>query len=318
MSAITNSPLRRPGDTSSRRFDPSKVRYSPRWLAAGFGLGSLAALALTRGNPLTLAALGGLGLAGAGYTLLVEPQLPQLTRLTLRSPRVPPELDGLRIGHLSDLHLGHRYADENSSWAVAQMVATQPDLLVITGDFVSFAHAIPRLPRLLSPLRAPLGIFAVPGNHDYWEGVNRIQESLAPLGIEFLFNQQRQLDWNGATLTVAGIDDLWYGQPDLPAALATERPNDFTLLLSHAPDIADEADDFGVDLQLSGHTHGGHLCLPVLGSFALPKYGQRYAAGYFQLQRTQIYVNRGISGLPIRMGCRPEVALITLKHDQPA
>lgn len=293
---------------------PGRVRYEPRWLAASALSVSLAALALVRGGIKAAAALGIASTFGAAYATLIEPALPRLTRIVLSYPHLPPALDGLCIGQLSDLHLGHRYAAHNTRWAVKQMQAESPDLIVLTGDLVSYQRHIAELPALLAPLHAPLGIFAVPGNHDHWEGIPEIIAALRPLGIEFLINGQRRLRWRGADLTVAGVDDAWDGEMDMALALDGVPADGFTLLLCHMPDLVDEAVTHGVDLQLSGHTHGGHIRLPWLGSFVLPRYGWRYPAGHFQIGQTQLYVSRGVGGIPLRFGCPPEATLITLRR----
>ncbi|MEI7769306.1 MAG: metallophosphoesterase [Chloroflexales bacterium] len=278
---------------------PGRVRYSARWLGISAG---------------AAAALGAAGLAGAAYAMHYEPGRPRLERVSLRFAGLPAALDGLRIGQLSDLHLGHRFAAENTRWAVAQMVAEAPDILALTGDFVSYTKDIADLPGLLAPLRAPLGIYAVPGNHDHWEGLPAIIEALRPLGVEFLINAQRRLIWRGATLTLAGVDDIWEGEVDLAAALADSPAGGFTLLLCHVPDMADEAAAHSVDLQLSGHTHGGHMRMPWLGSFVLPRHGWRYPAGLAHVGNTQVYVSRGVGGIPLRLGCPPEATIITLRR----
>jgi predicted MPP superfamily phosphohydrolase len=293
---------------------PGRVHYSPRWLGAGAGAVGLAALALARGGRPAAAALGVAGLAGAAYIMAYEPSRPRLERISLRFAGLPAALDGLRIGLLSDLHLGHRYAAENTRWAVAQMVAEAPDLLALTGDLVSYTKNIEDLPWLLAPLRAPLGIYAVAGNHDHWEGLPAIIDALRPLGVEFLMNAQRRLRWRGAELTIAGVDDLWEGDTDMAAALDGTPAGGFTVLLCHVPDLADEAAARGVDLQLSGHTHGGHMRLPWLGPFVLPRHGWRYPVGHAHVGGAQVYVSRGVGGIPLRLGCPPEATVITLRQ----
>ena len=197
---------------------PGRVRYAPRWLGVGAGAVGLSALFLMRGGRLATVALGVAGLAGAAYAMLYEPSHPRLERISLRFENLPAALDGLRIGHLSDLHVGHRFAAENTRWAVSQMRAEAPDILAITGDLVSYHKNIADLPGLLAPLRAPLGVYAVAGNHDHWEGLPEMIDALRPLGVEFLMNTQRRLHWRGAELTVAGVDDVWEGDADLDAA----------------------------------------------------------------------------------------------------
>lgn len=298
------------------RFNPTpgRVRYSPGWLGLGAGVGALSLLALRRGGLPVAAVLGAAGLAGAAYAIGVEPRSPEFSYITLRTPNLPRELDGLRIGHLSDMHLGNPFAARNTAWAVHRVMAELPDLIALTGDFVSYPEPIPELPGLLRPLKAPLGVYAVPGNHDYWEGLDEIRDELMPLGIKFLINRGLPLCWNGAEFYLAGVDDQWDGRPDLGEALAGRTDGTFTLLLAHAPDIADEAASHGVDVQLSGHTHGGHLRLPLLGAFCLPRHGWNYPVGHEQVDALQVYISRGLGGLPLRMGCRPEATLITLRR----
>lgn len=301
-----------------RRFDPTpgRVRYSPRWLGATAAGGALAVAAIAVAGLPAAAAMATLGAAGAAYATLHEPRRPVLERVTLRFPDLPPALDGLRVGQISDIHLGMRYSSANARWAVAQMARERPDLLAFTGDFVSYAESIPELPVVLAGLpRARLGTFAVPGNHDYWEGVPEIRRALAPLSVEFLINQHRAVSVGGTTMVVAGVDDEWDGVPDMGAALAGAPAGAFTLLLAHCPDAADAAAARGVHAQLSGHTHGGHMRLPGLGSFCLPRHGWSYPAGHIlAAPATQVYVSRGLGGIPLRLGCAPEATIITLRR----
>jgi predicted MPP superfamily phosphohydrolase len=297
-------------------FDPTpgRVFYSARWLSALAGATAVGALAASRGGLPAAAAFGVVGLAGLAYATVVEPRRPVLERITLRLPQLPAALDGLRIGQLSDLHLGHPFTTANTRWAVLQMAIERPDLLVITGDFVSYKHVIADLPALLEPLRARLGIFAVPGNHDYWEGLPEIRRTLEPLGIQFLLNTHQLVTVNDAQLAVIGVDDLWEGESDLAAAL-DGVPHDATkLLLSHVPDLADEAAAAGVAVQLSGHTHGGHVRAPVLGPLALPRHGTRYPLGLLPIGGMHLYVTRGVGGMPLRFGCPPEATILTLRR----
>jgi hypothetical protein len=253
-------------------------------------------------------------MAGLAYSTLVEPRLPVLERVTLRLPTLPPQLDGLRIGQLSDMHLGYMHTSENTHWAVQQVMREQPDLIVLTGDFVSFHSAIELLPDLFRPLRAPLGVYAITGNHDHWEGVDDILAVLEPLGITFLINANTCLNWRGGEFWLAGIDDLWYGVPDLHDTLAGIPEGAFTVMLAHEPDFADVIAQHNVQVQLSGHTHGGHIAMPGLGSPCLPHHGVRYVSGVVQVGAMQVYVSRGLGGFPLRFNCRPEASIVTLRR----
>lgn len=292
----------------------NNVSYTRSW----FGLGVASALVGTfwlrrYGRP-AVASMGAASLASLAYMTLYEPTNPRLERLTLRFPRLPAALDGLRIGQITDSHLGLAHTAENLAWAVQQMRQERPDLIVITGDVVGARRALPDVPLLLQGLAAPLGVYAVPGNHDYWEGVADLDAALARLGIPLLLNEHRRLEWNGGELWLLGLDDLWDGRPDLSAALQGVPRQGFKVLLSHAPDIADEAAARAIDLQLSGHTHGGHLRLPLLGPFSLPRFGVCYAMGRYKVGTMTLYVSRGLGGMPMRLMCRPEATIVTLRR----
>lgn len=312
---------KRPTQRSQRRRNEGRALHeffefecSHRYGIAALGGAAAGLLAIHTGGSAVGAALMLAGAAGLAYTTLIEPRMPTLERITLPLPGLPAALDGLRIGQLSDLHLGLLHTAHNTRWGVQQMLREQPDLLVITGDFVTLPQAIPSIAELLRPLHAPLGVYAVTGNHDYWEGVEEITAAARALGIEVLFNEHRRLTWRGAELWLAGTDDLWYGAPDLDATLHGIPPESFTLLLAHEPDCAPAAAHRGVQAQLSGHTHGGQIRLPLLGTFCLPRMGIYFAGGHYDVDGMQLYVSRGLGGMPVRFNCRPEAAIITLRH----
>ncbi len=289
-----------------------RLRYSPRWIGAGLASSVLAGLASVYGGPIVTAAIASVGAIGASYALAIEPRRLHLQEYTLRLAALPDGLIGLTIGQLSDLHLGHRYSFVNTQRAIDHLLAAQPDLIVLTGDLVHTRAAIARLPEILQRLRAPLGVYAVPGNHDYWEGMPHIAAILREHGIHLLINRHRLIERNGARLLIVGIDDHWDGQPNLRLALGGAPTHDFRLLLAHCPDIADEAAAFGFHLQLSGHTHGGHVRMPGLGPLCLPRHGWRYDMGHFRVGDMHLFVSRGVGGLPLRFGCPPEVSLLRL------
>jgi predicted MPP superfamily phosphohydrolase len=293
--------------------EATKLHVNRGWI----GLGAVVAAAGMAGINLfgwpVAAAGGAFGAAALGHMLLGEPARPILERVTLRVPALPPALDGLRIGHLTDSHLGFRYSEANLAWGIAQMQRERPDLIVFTGDIVTHHWAIPDVPRLLRGLEAPLGVYAVPGNHDHWEGLADLHAALTLANIPLLLNEHRHLSWNGGDLWLIGIDDVWDGRPSLRQALRGVPAHGFKLLLSHAPDIAESAAHAGIHVQLSGHTHGGHLRLPLLGPFTLPRYGKRYVIGEYQVDGLTLYVSRGLGGAPLRLLCPPEATIITLR-----
>lgn len=296
------------------KMDPPSLYYSRTWLQAGAAGMAAALLPLAIRRWLPLAAAGVLGVAGAAYSTMLEPARPVLEHVTLRLPTLPAALDGLRIGQISDMHLGLPHTGRNTLWAIGQMRREQPDLLVLTGDFVTIYESIADIPGVLRGLHAPLGMYAVTGNHDYWPDLHDLRSALEIAGITLLCNNRRLLRWRGGAFWLAGVEDVWRGQPDFCAALGGIPKDAFTVLLCHAPDAADEAANHGVAVQLAGHTHGGHIRLPLLGSASLPRYGLRYIAGQYTVGTMTLYVSRGLGGIPVRFGCPPEATVVTLRR----
>lgn len=296
-----------------RSIEPYRLYYSQAWLlSATLGV-VLGFVGVWRFGVRLAASVAGLGALVCAYAAFREPARPRLERVELRLPQLPPALDGLRIGQVTDMHLGFRYAEANTRWAVEQMQREAPELVVLTGDFISFQHAIPDVAALLRGLHAPLGVYAVPGNHDYWEGVADVRNALTLCDIPLLINEHRRLVWRGAELWLVGIDDIWDGTVNVRQALRGVPETSFTLLLAHAPDFVNEAARHGFDVQLSGHTHGGHIRLPLLGPLGMPRFGRRYIMGHYQVEPTALYVSRGIAGPPLRFRCPPEATIITLR-----
>lgn len=259
------------------------------------------------------------GACGVAYTLAVEPDWLSVERVTVGIRGLHPSLEGLKLAHLSDLHWGAYTGQKEVRTAVEAANALNPDLVLLTGDYVlgSARYAQP-CARELTALRAHLGVFAVPGNHDYWTDINVVAAELRSTGLELLRNSSHRLVVDGHPLWLTGIDDVWEGHDNLKAALAGVPKKEPVLLLVHEPDFADQAahSHHRIVLQLSGHSHGGQVNLPLLGPPVLPVLGRKYPAG---LQRVpdstlQVYTSRGIgvTAPPVRFNCRPEVALLTL------
>jgi predicted MPP superfamily phosphohydrolase len=294
--------------------DALRVHFNPAWAVAG-ALGAAGSLlAVARHGRAAVGAGALLAAAALGHMTIGEPGRPRLERVEVRLPALPAALDGLRIGQISDMHLGVPHSVANARWALAHMRHERPDVIVLTGDQVMHRRAIPLLTPLLSGLRAPLGVYAIPGNHDYWEGLHDVRAALQVAGIPLLINEHRRLEWRGGTLWLIGVDDIWDGRLDFAAALRDVPADGFKLLLGHEPDMADEAAGHGIGLQLAGHVHGGHLRLPFLGPIARPRFGLRYLEGLYQVGGMTLYVSRGLSGAPMRLLCRPEAAIITLRR----
>jgi predicted MPP superfamily phosphohydrolase len=235
----------------------------------------------------------------------------------LAIPRLPSRLDGLRIAHLSDLHMSGRIGKEYFRQVVAHTNQLKPDVVVITGDLVERDQCLSWIPDTLGQLRAAAGVYYVLGNHDRHVGAPRIHAALKEAGLIHVGGRWEEVRVSDAPLIVAGNELPWFG----PAAeLVDCSPRDsnglpLRILLSHSPDQFGWAQSHDFDLVLAGHNHGGQVRLPLVGAILAPsRYGVRYAAGAFRAGNTVMHVSRGTSCLtPLRYNCPPEIALLVLR-----
>jgi predicted MPP superfamily phosphohydrolase len=264
------------------------------------------------------------------YASRIEPSWIEVTRVDIGLPDLPDGLDGLTIAQLSDLHSGPYVSREMLHHSVEMTNALNPDLVVLTGDFVykSYLHiAVCALE--LAALKARYGLYAVMGNHDMWNDPGQITASLSGVGIRVLRNEKAPLSLGSSTLWLLGVDNASYLGEDYPgymtvwqeakgnlARLLEGIPGEDTrILLVHNPDFTEILPEGRVDLALCGHTHGGQVRLPLIGAPVVPShFGQKYAAGLVQSPTTLVYVNRGIGLIPpaVRFNCRPEITLLRL------
>jgi uncharacterized protein len=279
---------------------------------------------LTRRRFLQLAAAAGASTGGLGgtwyYGRRLETEWWQLVNVRVPIPELPDALSGFRILLLSDFHLYPHTRLEFIREVALAADSLKPDLAVFTGDFVQrTVEAIHDLAPVLSGINARLGSYCVIGNHDIWKGREVVEAALQREGMPVLVNQGLSLSYQGAAFYLAGVDDRWSGNPHLPAAMQGWKGERTVILLSHEPDPADEyARDPRIQLQLSGHSHGGQVRFPGLGSPFLPPYGRKYDMGLFQVERMQLYVNRGLGvTVPIRLFCRPELTILELIEARP-
>ena len=274
---------------------------------------------LTRRRFLRLSAASAAGLAL--YAGEISRHELRIEEHTFRIDRIPDAFRGMRIAQISDIH----YADYTEPFFVREVVRRinqlRPDMVLMTGDFVSFGpmpmswarrHAV-GCAAVLSAIECPLR-YASLGNHDYIIGAEYVAAPLREHGIPVLMNASIALERAGHRIWLAGVGSACTGDVDLPGALRGTVPGEPLIMMVHEPDILPDVARYPVDLMLSGHTHGGQVRLPFLPLFHLPEYGQRYVEGTFRMGRTQLYVNRGIGavGLPFRFRCPPEITVITL------
>lgn len=265
-------------------------------------------------------ALASLALGTASWGVWESVKVPEVRQRTVKIAALPEPLRGLRIVQLSDLHIGPILGRAWLEAVVSRVNAQKPDLIVLTGDYVD-GH-VAELARELEPLaelHAPLGVFAVTGNHEYYWGSEQWQKAISGLGLKFLENSHAALPVDGATLVLAGLPDAVAERfglpgPNLEAALAgaPERAGSVRVLLAHQPRLASEYLK-SVDLQLSGHTHGGHMFFlqPLIAAF-----NNGFVRGLYELGEGWLLLNPGTGlwgGFSCRVGVPSEISCITLE-----
>jgi predicted MPP superfamily phosphohydrolase len=225
--------------------------------------------------------------------------------------RLPKELDGFRIIHLSDIHHSPFTGIDYISSVVKVCNFLEPDIFVLTGDYVSHEpeYVVP-VAKVLGELRSKYGTYACLGNHDHWTDGNLVVEHFSRVGIKLLINEGFRFRANGAEFWLCGVDDYMVGRTDIKAALKGSKENEFKLLLSHNPQVVRFASGYGIDLVLSGHTHGGQIRLRTERKY-LPR---KLKSGLLRYYDTQVYITRGIGTVivPLRYQCPPEISLLEL------
>lgn len=241
---------------------------------------------------------------------------------------LPESLSGLRVALVADLHRGPVISQEYLEDVVKKINDLEPDLILLPGDFVSKSDSyFEDITTILSGLKPKIASLATLGNHDHWEGVDAAVAAVEKAGVTLLTNRSvhlnpdRTLSETGKVgLCLAGVDDLWCGKPDLQVALDGVPENVPRLLMSHNPDFAEQKralkSNTRVDLQVSGHTHGGQVVLPGIGAMTSGSYhGLKYVYGDVQGPQWPVFITRGVgtSIVPVRVGAPPEIVLFTLQ-----
>lgn len=234
-------------------------------------------------------------------------------------PNLPAPFRGLRIALLTDFHHGPWISLNYIQDSVNQANALKPDVILLGGDLThNGGRYIEPCIEVLSQLHAPMGVYAVLGNHDYFNSAILTRAALNKFNIHELNNSGIWLKKDGARLRLAGVDDYWQGQPALLPALNSSGAMPFderAILLCHNPDYTALVTDPRVGLVLCGHTHGGQVVFPLVGAPVVPSvYGQKYLRGLIQNPTHQVFVSRGIGTItpPVRFCCRPEINIIEL------
>jgi predicted MPP superfamily phosphohydrolase len=279
----------------------------------------------------SLFTLLGVGVAGAGtlyYARNIEPIWFDITHHQLHLSRVTQAFNGYRLLQISDIHADDTFMTANRLAGLVHTInALQADVIVITGDFVTdYLPAAQGILTELSKLQATDGVFGVLGNHDHPSGVEWVRECLQAGQVQELANTTHTIRRGDQMLHLVGMDDLWPRNRGIPAPVWTHQPllQQLTsslpdlgaaILLVHEPDFAAvTAQDRRIDLQLSGHSHGGQVRIPLHGPIFLPPLSRVYPKGRYQIENLIQYTNTGLGMLSphIRFDCRPEIAVFDL------
>jgi predicted MPP superfamily phosphohydrolase len=256
------------------------------------------------------------GVAQAARAALSEPFLITVEHQPVVLNKLPPALNGFKVVQLSDLHHSPFTGTEQIERAIEMANRLQPDIIALTGDYISHDRSYAAAcAEMVGRLQARYGVYAVLGNHDHWTDAALITDLFRAEGIHVLVNEGLRFAHGDASFWLAGVDDTMVGLEDLPLALAGSIESEMKLLLAHNPIILRRAARAGVDLVLSGHTHGGQVAWrPEKNLSGRPR--RRLLKGLGRRGQTQIYVTRGLGTvvLPIRYGCPPEVSLIELRN----
>jgi predicted MPP superfamily phosphohydrolase len=260
-------------------------------------------------------------LAGAALSLAAGVRAvwkgPRVVRLTLEIPGLPAAFENYQVVHLSDVHCGPWTPPLRVRRWVARINAMSPDLVAVTGDLITTgSEYVPAVSQALGGLRARDGVFACMGNHDYFTDGEAFARSLEDAGLEVLRNRGQSIERDGEHLYVAGADDTWTRRADIPATLHARPPRTPTLLLAHDPMLFPQAAAAGVELMLSGHTHGGQFAVPVFHRrLNLARFSSLFTVGLYRAGGSILHVSRGAgtTGPPIRLGAPAEISVLTLR-----
>lgn len=287
----------------------------------------MARFPVNRRKFLALAAAG-VGVLGAD-AIFIAPNRLRVVRQDVALARWPLALNGFTIALLSDFHYDPYFSVHPIRSCIDIANRLNADLIALTGDFVSApwfgpdrrgAEAAEPCADLLKQLRAPHGVWAVLGNHDVNTDAQRVAGALHSVGIQVLGNRSVPMEQNGARFWLSGLDDVLGKTADPSRALHNVPKDEAVVMMVHEPDYAEEVARHPVDLQLSGHTHGGQIRFPFLPPLYLPPMAKKYVWGLYQIGPLTLYTNAGIGTVevPVRLNCPPEITLLTLRRSAAA
>ena len=257
------------------------------------------------------------------YIDKIEPEWVEITNVKLKLPRLPQSFSGFRLVQISDIHAGYWMTPERFNNIVEMVKEQTPDLVAITGDFIlkygglqENKLALEKHANIYKGLTGEYSTVAVLGNHDHWYNAVWVTNFLEENGVRVLINSFLSIERVNERFHIAGVDDVYEGKDNLGELLAELPEDGGAILLSHEPDFADVSAATGrFDLQISGHTHGGQVTMPIIGPLVLPYLGKKYHTGLYKVGNMYQYTNRGVGmTIPsVRFNCRPEITVFTLE-----
>lgn len=253
------------------------------------------------------------------YSRYIEPNTLVEKYENISSPYISENADPIKIAVFSDTHFSKDYDLEDFQKIINSIEENKPDFVFFTGDLFdnldTYDSKTDKISQALLSIKAPLGKYAIFGNHDYGGGAeNEYEEILSAGGFKVLKNQYFALDSH--KISIIGIDDFMIGYGDITKA-SWARDDYYNILLCHEPDVVDSILDYNIDLMVSGHTHGGQIHIPGFSEDFLPTYGKNYVKGLFEFNNsrlTKLYVNPGLgtTKIPLRFFSKPEITYITV------
>ncbi|MFZ5857584.1 MAG: metallophosphoesterase [Chloroflexota bacterium] len=271
-----------------------------------------------------------LGLLGYKYSTDWEMNWIDITQLSLKLPRLDPAFKGLKLVQISDFHLGQWLTKERLDEVIRLVLEQSPDYVLLTGDFVeyrpykrpnewaTYEKSLEIIRNSFSTLSASRPTLAILGNHDHRVGTEWIQSALSDAGVTVLQNSVHTIQRGRSKLHFAAVDDVNENMDRFDVVLDALPDDGAAILLVHEPDFADVSTTTGrFDLQLSGHTHGGQIVLPLVGPPILPTMGRKYPSGLYHVNDMLVYTNRGVGVTTVnaRFNCRPEITVFSLDSE---
>ncbi len=222
----------------------------------------------------------------------------------------------VRIVQISDIHYSGIVSIKKIQKAIKLVNTIEADVIVLTGDYITYDDSyFSELTEELSNLNAQYGIYAIWGNHDYCGNMEEMSSKFDEIGINMLVNENRYISIDDCGFWLIGVGSCYENDVDLQKAMDGIPKQDMKILLCHEPDFVDNLSEAQIFLQISGHSHGGQVRLPLYGAIKLPPLGEKYPIGLYKINETYLYTNRGLgeTDYKVRFNCEPEITLITLE-----